>query len=123
LVLYPLGTSSDPGAGYFPVGLGFLLALLGSVVLFGALSRTPSADPGLIGRLAWRPLLVILFAVLLFGVLLPWLGLFVALPVLVFVSSLATSAFRWQEVLLNAVVLTALCFGIFIWGLNLTLPH
>jgi len=59
----------------------------------------------------------------MFGLLLPRLGLSTALPVLVILSSLATEEFHWKEVLLNAVALTALCFGIFIWGLNLTLPR
>jgi hypothetical protein len=122
LALYPLGSASDPGAGYFPLGLGVLLAVLGSVVVAGSLGHTRS-EQGAIGRMAWRPLLVILGAVIFFGFLLPRLGLLIALPALVIMSSLATSEFRWREVLLNAVVLTALCFGIFVWGLNLTLPH
>jgi hypothetical protein len=120
--LYPLGTASNPGAGYFPLGLGVLLALLGCGVLTSAVGRTREMN-GEIGRFAWRPLLVISGAVLLFGLALPRLGLLVALPALVITSSLAMKGFRWREVLLNAAVLTALCFGIFIWGLNLTLPH
>lgn len=120
-VLYPLGDAADPGPGYFPLGLGALLALLGSVVTLRSL-RHKGGDQVAVGRLAWRPLIVISAAVLLFGLLLPHLGLLVALPVLVVTSSFATSEFRWKEVLLNAVVLTVLCFGIFIWGLNLSLP-
>lgn len=122
LILYPLGSAADPGPGYFPLGLGVLLASLGSVVVAGSLRRHREGQVT-IGRLAWRPLIVVSGAVLLFGLLLPRLGLFVALPVLVIASSLATSEFRWREVLLNAIALTALCFAIFVWGLDLTLPR
>lgn len=122
LALYPLGSAADPGPGYFPLGLGMLLALLGSVVVAGSLRRHHESQVT-IGRLAWRPLIVVSGAVLMFGLLLPRLGLFIALPVLVIASSLATSEFRWREVLLNAIALTALCFAIFVWGLDLTLPR
>jgi|SRR6267154_2939546 hypothetical protein len=122
LLLYKLGSAADPGPGYFPFGLGLLLTLLGSVVLLRSL-RHPRVDTEVVGSVAWRPLIVISSAVLMFGLLLPRLGLSTALPVLVILSSLATEEFHWKEVLLNAVALTALCFGIFIWGLNLTLPR
>ena len=63
---YRFGSSASPGPGYFPFGLGLLLALLGGVVLFKSL--TLETDGGnKIGAFAWRPLLVILGAVVLFG--------------------------------------------------------
>ena len=36
---YSFGTSARPGPGYFPFGLGVLLALLGAVVLFKSLTH------------------------------------------------------------------------------------
>ena len=35
---YSFGSSARPGPGYFPFGLGILLALLGAMVLFKALT-------------------------------------------------------------------------------------
>jgi Kef-type K+ transport system membrane component KefB len=46
----------------------------------------------------------------------------VALPLLVVVSALAGDEFRWRDALVNAVVLTAASYAIFVWGLKLTLP-
>lgn len=60
---YSFGSAARPGPGYFPFGLGILLALLGALVLLGALTLE-TADGGRIGRIAWRPLLIIVGAVL-----------------------------------------------------------
>ena len=118
---YRFGSSAKPGPGFFPLGLGLLLAILGSTVLFKALT-IESADGDPIGRFAWRPLLVIIGAVVLFGALLPKLGMLVALPVLVLFSSLASDEFSLKGSLVNALVLTAMSWVMFIWGLKLTIP-
>jgi hypothetical protein len=118
---YPLGSSAQPGPGYFPLGLGLLLALLGAFMLFRAL--TIEADGGgRVGAWAWRPLIVIVGAVAVFGWALPHLGLFVAIPLLVIGAALAGEEFRWQEALVNAVVLTSASWLIFNQGLQLRLP-
>jgi hypothetical protein len=118
---YSFGASARPGPGYFPFGLGLLLAALGAIVLFKALTiETADGDP--IGSVAWRPLLYIVGTVALFGWALPHLGMFIALPLLVVVAALAGDEFHWGEVLLNAAILTAGSWVIFIWGLNLMIP-
>ena len=53
---YSFGSSARPGPGYFPFGLGILLALLGALVLFEALTiETEDGEP--IGAWAWKPLI------------------------------------------------------------------
>lgn len=118
---YNFGQSARPGPGYFPFGLGVLLAALGAIVLFKALTiETTDGDP--VGGFAWKPLLYIVGTVTLFGWTLPHLGMFIALPVLVVIAARAGDEFHWGEVLLNAAILTAGSWVIFIWGLNLTIP-
>jgi hypothetical protein len=118
---YSFGSSARPGPGYFPFGLGVLLALLGAFVLFKALTiEVEGGDP--VGAFAWKPLVTILLAVVIFGVSLPVLGMAVTLPLLVVVSSWAGDEFSLKGALLNAVVLTAGCWVIFIYGLKLTIP-
>ena len=118
---YNFGASARPGPGYFPFGLGVLLAVLGAVVLFKALTiETAGGDP--VGAFAWKPLGFIVGTVALFGWALPHLGMFIALPILVVVAALAGDEFHWGEALLNAAILTAGSWVIFIWGLNLTIP-
>jgi hypothetical protein len=118
---YSFGAAARPGPAYFPFGLGILLALLGALVLLGSLTLE-TADGGRIGRIAWRPLLVIVGAVLPFAFLLPRLGMVVALPILVFVAALAGDEFHWVEALVAGAVLTLASWGVFIWGLGLTIP-
>lgn len=118
---YSFGSAARPGPAYFPFGLGILLALLGGVILLRALVVDVEGG-NRIGGIAWKPLALVVGSVVLFGVLLPWLGLFIALPLLVFTTALAGDEFHWGEAAANAVVLTAGSWFVFIWGLNLTIP-
>ena len=118
---YSFGTSARPGPGYFPLGLGLLLAGLGALTLFEALTiETDDGEP--VGAFAWKPLGTILVAVVLFGVLLPRLGMALTIPVLVMISSLAGDEFHWREALINSVVLAIGSWAIFILGLKLVIP-
>lgn len=118
---YSLGDSVRPGPGYFPLGLGVLLALLGAVVLFQALTiETDDGDP--VGAIAWRPLLIILGSVAMFGVALPRLGLVISLPLLILVSAYASEEHTWIGSAINAVAITTLSWLVFVVGLKLSLP-
>jgi hypothetical protein len=118
---YSFGSSARPGPAYFPFGLGTMLALLGGIVLFKALTiETEGGDR--IGAWAWKPLAVILGAVALFGLLLPRLGMIATLPVLIVLSAYAGDEFHIGEALVNAVILTAFSWLIFSKGLGLTIP-
>ena len=118
---YSMGTSARPGAGYFPMILSVAMALLGAVVLFKSLTiETEGGDP--IGAFAWRPLLVIVASISVFGFALPVLGMFITIPLLIVMVSFAGDEFGWLGVLLNCIVLTAGSWVIFIWGLHMTIP-
>ena len=118
---YAFGNSTHPGPGYFPFGLGVLLALLGGLMLFKALTlESENGDP--IGRIAWRPLIAIVGAVVFFGAALPILGLACTLPILVTLAALASSELGWRDVLIASAVLTLGSWALFIWGLKLAIP-
>lgn len=119
--MYSFGNSARPGPGYFPFGLGILLAVLGGMVLFKALT-IETEDGEKVGHFAWKPLIVILVSVAIFGVLIPRLGLLISLPLLVLMSSWASDEFSWKATVINAVVLTVMSWGIFVKGLSLTIP-
>ena len=118
---YSFGTSARPGPGYFPFGLGIILAILGGVVLFKSLV-VETEDGDKIGPWPIKPGFIILAAVAVFGLLLPRLGMAITLPLLIIGSSLAGGEFHWKEALINAVVLTVGSWAIFIKGLGLTIP-
>lgn len=118
---YRFGESARPGPGYFPLGLGILLAVLGTIVLFKAMTiETDGGEP--VGRIAWRPLLIVLGALALFAFLLPRVGMVISLPILVVTSALAGEEFHIGEALANAAVLTLGSWLVFIKGLGLTIP-
>ena len=61
-----------------------LLAVLGAVVLFKALTiETEGGDP--VGAIPWRPLGLITLAVAVFGLALPRLGMIISLPLLILI--------------------------------------
>jgi len=118
---YSMGSSAKPGAGYFPLILSVLMAILGAIVLFKSLTiETEGGDP--IGHIAWRPLIVIVVAIAVFGATITWLGLILAVPILILISSLAGDEFKWLGVVINSVVLTLFSWLIFVVGLKLTIP-
>jgi hypothetical protein len=118
---YSFGSSARPGPAYFPFGLGLLLAALGGIVLFTSLTIEVEGGDR-IGHIAWKPLLIIVGSVASFGWVLPHLGMFVALPVLVMIAASASDEFRWKEAVVNAILLTGFSWLIFIKGLSLTIP-
>lgn len=118
---YSFGSSARPGPGYFPLGLGLLLAVFGVIVLMKGLAKQ-STDGEPIGGIAWRPIAWVIAAVAVFGFALPGLGMMVAVPLLVLMSSLAGDEFKLTEVLINIVVLTVGSWLIFIKGLALVIP-
>lgn len=118
---YSMGSSAKPGAGFFPLILSVIMAILGAIVLFKSLViETEGGDP--IGNIAWKPLLVIVASIAVFGLALPRLGMFVTIPLLIIMVSFAGDEFSWKGVIATSVVLTIGSWVIFIWGLSLTIP-
>ena len=118
---YRFGSSARPGPAYFPFGLGLLQAALGGALLFSALTfEVEGGDK--IGPWPFKQATIILSAVVVFGLVLPRLGLAISLPLLIGIGSLASGEFHAREVLVNCVILTLASWAIFIKGLGLTLP-
>jgi hypothetical protein len=118
LTNYQMGTSVRMGPAYFPVVLGGLLAVLGFAILIMSLVITGPRVPAF----AFRPLVLILVAIVLFGVFLKPLGLVVASAILVGVGALGGHEFRWKEVAILYVVLVIFSVLVFVKGLGLPFP-
>jgi hypothetical protein len=118
---YSFGSSARPGPGFFPFGLGLLMAALGGLVLFKALViETEDGEP--IGAWAFKPLIIVMLSVSVFGFLLPRLGMALSLPILIVMVSLAGDEFHWKDAVISVVVLTLGSWLIFIKGLSLVIP-
>jgi hypothetical protein len=115
---YPFGSALRMGPGFFPTLLGGILVLFGIYVVARGLRR----HQPIAARLSLRALVMLPLSVVVFGVLIDRAGFVPALVGLVFTSAAAGRQFKWGEVLLLTLVLTALSVGIFIWGLGLPYP-
>lgn len=126
---YTIGSSARMGPGYFPLALGVLLAVLGGIITFKALV-VETVDGDKIGAFAWRPLIFIILANLVFGAMigglpsigLPPMGLIAGIYALTLISCLAGESFNLKEALVLATVLAALSYGAFIMLLKLQFP-
>ena len=117
---YSMGHSARPGPGYFPLGLGLLLAIIGVAIVLKSLFASSTEEP--LSPFRWRPLVIVVAAILVFALALPRLGMIVTLPLLIVVISTASDQFRWRDVVVNCAVLTLGSWAVFIKGLQLTIP-
>jgi hypothetical protein len=115
---YPLGTAARMGPGYFPRILGILLIALGGALSLRALRTSGSPLPGW----KWRPVIVVLVSVIVFGLVVTHIGLVLATVGLIVASSAASGEFRPKEALISGIVLAALAVGVFVIGLKIQLP-
>ena len=115
---YPMGTAFRMGPGYFPVMLSGLLIAIGLIVALGALRSGQGALP----RIAWRPLIVVTAATVLFGLLINRAGLLLATLIMTGVSRVARPGYPWGETVILAVALSAMCAAIFHFGLKVQMP-
>jgi hypothetical protein len=115
---YPAGTAGRMGPGYFPRALGAILIAIGLFLSLRALRLhgTPLSFP------AFKPVIVVIASVVVFGIAAPPLGLVVATILLVVVSSAASDEFRWKEAVISSLILAAFTVIAFAYGLQLQLP-
>ena len=120
-----LGTAARMGPAYFPMILGGLLTLLGLLlVLRGFLSRASltTADAHRVEPFHWRILTLILGSVLVFSFLLNTCGVLLAVGAMIFVSACAEKKVHWKETLAVVVVLDAIVWVTFVYGIGMQIP-
>ena len=115
---YPLGTAARMGPGYFPRILGILLIILGAALALRALRLQGSPVPGW----RWRPIIVVLGSVVLFGMVVNSVGLAISTVGLIILSSAASSEFRPKEAVVAGIALSVLAVTVFVLALKLQLP-
>lgn len=116
---YDMGTAARMGPAYFPAVLGALLMLLGIAI---AIKGLRSNIRTVVDRFHFRPLVLVLGAVVAFGLLLRPAGLLVALTALVLLSSLGSEESRLRDTALLTVGLAVLVLIVFIHSLGMTVP-
>ncbi len=115
---YPMGLAARMGPGYFPTVLGGILCLFGLIVMIRGIR---SGEP-VQGTWGWRPLGLITLSIVTFGFAMEKLGLVPALILLFFIAALAGREFRFREVLLLSILMSAFAAAVFVYGLQLPYP-
>ena len=113
-----IGTAQEMGPGYVPRALAWLLVLAGvGMSVAGARTAFPRR-----ATFAWRPVLFIGAAVVIFGATVDRLGIVIAVILSTFVASFASPISRWRETPVLALALAALAAIAFVKGLGLAIP-
>lgn len=126
---YNVGTGARMGPGYFPLMLGVLLAVIGAAITFTALVFETEGG-GKIGKIAWKPLIFVISANVVFGILLaglpainfPAFGMIVAIYALTFIASMAEAGWKFKTTLILATVLAVGSYIAFVLALKLQFP-
>ena len=118
----PFGTTARMGAGYFPTVLGYLLTILGIIIsLKGAFIRPKDAGET-VYRFDVRIVSVVVAAVAAFAAVLPYLGLYLSLPIMVALSALANVRPNWKETLGIIIFINLFVWIVFIVLIDLHVP-
>lgn len=116
---YDIGTPLRMGPGYVPLVLGgILVALGGGIVVKGFIA----GEGEQIGFVDVRAVVLVITALLFFGLTVRGLGVIGALFGTTLLAALARSRTSWIQALIIAAGVTALSVGIFIYALQLRLP-
>jgi hypothetical protein len=115
---YNLGTAARMGPGYFPRILGILLMVLGLILALRSLTLKGPPIP----RIVWRPTVVVLSSVVLFGLIVTQVGMAISVVILIVAASAASHEFDPKEAIISGVLLAALAVGVFVVGLKLQVP-
>jgi hypothetical protein len=114
---YSFGSGGKMGPGYFPLLLGIALAALGALLV----GRSLVIEGAPVTRLQARPTVMIVLGVILFGAMIPTLGLVLSLAAVTAVSAFASRESKPLEVAALAAVMAAFSVGIFVYALRLPL--
>lgn len=114
----PMGEAARMASGYFPRLLGFCLIFIGLVIsIRGTFSEKKPHE--VIYRFALKKVVLIGIALLAFAFLLEPAGLWIALSVLVFISSFASEKRGIREALILTVVIDLLVAAVFVGAIGL----
>lgn len=114
----PMGEAARMASGYFPRLLGYCLIFIGlAISIRGTFSEKKSHE--IIYRFALKKVLLIGTALLAFAFLLEPAGLWIALSVLVFISSFASEQRSIREALILTVVVDLLVTAVFVGAIGL----
>nr|WP_040125004.1 tripartite tricarboxylate transporter TctB family protein [Paraburkholderia xenovorans] len=119
---YGIGSMTHMKAGFYPVVLGVILAILG-VIIAGSATRVPSGDTEDEAQPSeWRGWICIVSSILAFLLLGKFGGLLPASFAIVFISALGDRDNSVRAALIVATAISAVSVVLFWWALQLQFP-
>lgn len=119
---YSMGTPARMGPAFFPFYLGAILFVLGLMIAVNGFRSAHGQAGSKIDKFHWRPILLILGGVVMFGIILKPVGMLIAGWLLIMVASVGSYEFQWKRSAVLGVVLVIFCALVFVVGLKLPIP-
>jgi putative tricarboxylic transport membrane protein len=119
---YSMGTPARMGPAFFPFWLGVILFVLGVAIAAMGFRHEGNAEDTRFPTFHWRPILFILGAVVMFGIILKAVGMLLAGYLLVIVAGFGDPNFKPKGTIILAFFLVIFCALVFVWGLKLPIP-
>lgn len=118
---YAMGTPARMGPAFFPFWLGLLLFALGLLIAFNGI-REEGGEGSAFPRFHWKPIVLVLGAVVLFGIVMKPIGMLLAGVLLIIVASYGSATFELKRSIILGILLSIFCALVFVWGLKLPIP-
>lgn len=115
----PIGQAFNMGPGYFPVVLSAILAGLGIAIILAGVSRSEAWQAN---RVPWRPIAMILLAIILFASTLEKLGMAPCVAATAFLAALGERNISLLQALAVALGLATFSTLVFRVGFGLPVP-
>lgn len=112
---YPFGSTLRMGPGYFPRVLAGILMAFGLFVAIRGILTSEKVK----GMWGWKPLAFIVVAFVAFGFIMDRFGLVPALVAMFFICTFGGHEFRFLEVVILSIVMTAFAVAVFVYGLGM----
>jgi hypothetical protein len=119
---YHIGTLSRMGPGYFPVGVGAILALMGILIMAGAIRQPAEQGAKTSHPPEWRGWSAIVLGTIAFIVFGRYGGLLPATFAIVFISALGDRQNTVKSAFILAAAMVVVCLVVFSWALQLQFP-
>jgi hypothetical protein len=116
---YSMGSAGRMGPGYFPIVISSLLLVFGIVTIARAFIVPGEA----VGKLALKPVFLVIGSVAIFGLLVERAGFLAALLVSVLLSASASREFRFEwKAALGLIAFVFACALLFVKALGVPMP-
>lgn len=118
---YAMGVPARMGPAFFPFWLGLILLALGIIIMIEGV-KMQGGEEGRFPVFHWKPILYVLGAVVMFGLILKPVGMLLAGLALIVVASMGSAEFQLKRSIILGIILSVFCALVFVFGLKLPIP-